>query len=66
MLSEPKAPYDELVQAMDAIRSAELAGGADRSSPARAVPDISMGDAPGDGATVKVALFTNIALGDAP
>ncbi len=66
VLSEPKVPYDELIQAMDAIRSAELpaadplvAGEAAQAAPTRA-PD---GSAP---QTVKVALFTNIALGDAP
>ena len=66
VLSEPKVPYDDLVQAMDAIRSAELpasdplvAGQAVAGAPAGAAgvaaPQI-----------VKVALFTNIALGDAP
>src|SRR6516162_10891734 len=62
VLSEPKVPYDELVQAMDAIRSAELpaadplvAGAAPSGVPGSASPQ-----------TVKVALFTNIALGDAP
>ena len=66
VLSEPKVPYDELVQVMDAIRSAELpaadalvAGAAVRGTPA---------GTPQAGApqSVKVALFTNIALGDAP
>jgi biopolymer transport protein ExbD len=66
VLAEPKVPYDELIQAMDAIRSAELpaadplvAGAAEAATrtgtPATAAPR-----------TVKVALFTNIALGDAP
>ena len=66
VLSEPKVPYDELVQVMDAIRSAELpaadplvagaaAAGAPAGAPGAAAPQ-----------TVKVALFTNIALGDAP
>jgi biopolymer transport protein ExbD len=66
VLSEPKVPYDELIQVMDAIRSAELpaadalvAGAAVRGTPA---------GTPQAGApqSVKVALFTNIALGDAP
>ncbi len=58
VLSEPKVPYDELIQAMDAIRSAEAgqratgaqAGAADVRTPQ----------------TARVVLFTNIALGDAP
>jgi hypothetical protein len=66
VLSEPKVPYDELVQVMDAVRSAELpatdelvAGQAVAGAPAGAV-------AAGSPQTVRVALFTNIALGDAP
>jgi biopolymer transport protein ExbD len=56
VLSEPKVPYDDLVQVMDAIRSAEL--------PAT---DALVANQVVNGAqTVKVALFTNIALGDAP
>src|SRR5215831_18197348 len=66
VLSEPKVPYDELVQAMDAIRSAELPA-ADPLVAGAAVPPAPTGAA-GSAApqTVKVALFTNIALGDAP
>jgi biopolymer transport protein ExbD len=66
VLSEPKVPYDELIQAMDAIRSVELpasdalaAGQVGDGTPAGA----ASGAAP---QTVRVALFTNIALGDAP
>ena len=59
VLSEPKIPYDELIQVMDSIRSAEL--------PAT---DALVVGQPVTGAqtaqTVRVALFTNIALGDAP
>ena len=66
VLSEPKVPYDELVQAMDAIRSVELPA-ADPLIAGAAVPAAPTG-APGTAApqAVKVALFTNIALGDAP
>jgi biopolymer transport protein ExbD len=66
VLSERKVPYDELIQAMDAIRSAELPA-ADPLVAPQAVSEARPG-APGVGApqTVKVALFTNIALGDAP
>jgi biopolymer transport protein ExbD len=56
VLSEPKVPYNELVQAMDAIRSVELPA-TDALVAGQAVPGAK---------TVKVALFTNIALGDAP
>jgi biopolymer transport protein ExbD len=66
VLSEPKVPYDELVQVMDAIRSAELpatdelvAGQAAPASPAGAAGVTAP-------QSVKIALFTNIALGDAP
>jgi len=63
VLSERKVPYDGLIQAMDAIRSTEL--------PAQdplVAGQIASSAAPGVAApqTVKVALFTNIALGDAP
>ena len=66
VLSEPKVPYDELIQAMDAIRSVELPA-ADPLVAGAAVPAGPTGAA-GSAApqTVKVALFTNIALGDAP
>jgi Biopolymer transport protein len=47
VLLEPDIAYDDLIQAMDAIRSTETAG------PAGAEP-------------ARVALFTNIAVGDAP
>jgi biopolymer transport protein ExbD len=47
VLLEPDIPYDDLIQAMDAIRSAEQAG--------------TPGTAP-----TRVALYTNIAVGDAP
>jgi hypothetical protein len=66
VLSEPKVPYDDLVQVMDAIRSADLpaadplvAGVAPAPAPAGAA---AVAAPP----TVKVALFSNIALGDAP
>jgi hypothetical protein len=66
VLSEPKVPYDELIQAMDAIRSAELPA-ADPLVAGAELPAARTA-APGAAApqTVKVALFTNIALGDAP
>jgi biopolymer transport protein ExbD len=66
VLSEARVPYDELIQAMDAIRSAELPA-ADllaAEQPVAAVPAGTAGAAAPR--TAKVALFTNIALGDAP
>jgi len=66
VLSEPKVPYDQRIQAMDAIRSAELPA-ADPLVAGAAVPGAAAGAAGGAAPqTVKVALFTNIALGDAP
>ena len=65
VLSEPKVPYDELIQAMDAIRSAELPA-ADPLVAGAAVPPTRTGAGGAAPQTVKVALFTNIALGDAP
>jgi biopolymer transport protein ExbD len=63
VLSEPKVPYDDLVQVMDAIRSAELPAADPLVAGAAAPPGAPAVAAP---QTVKVALFTNIALGDAP
>src|SRR5215469_14917347 len=56
VLSEPKVPYDELIQAMDAIRSADLSS-ADPLVGGAAVP-AATASAPGVAApqTVKVAL----------
>ena len=56
VLSEPKVPYDELVQVMDTIRSTEVP----------ATDALVVGQAVTGAQTVTVALFTNIALGDAP
>jgi biopolymer transport protein ExbD len=63
VLAEPKVPYDELIQAMDAIRSTEV--------PATDALIAGQGAAGAQTAAagaepVKIALFTNIALGDAP
>ena len=61
VLLEPGIAYDHLIQVMDAIRTAELPGDA----PQEGVPQ---GDDPHDAApqTTRVALFTEIAVGDAP
>ena len=66
VLSEPRVPYDELIQAMDAIRSAELpAADVLAAGDAAAAAHAGARGTPAP-ATAKVALFTNIALGDAP
>jgi biopolymer transport protein ExbD len=67
VLLEPQVAYDDLIQVMDAIRTAEtsavtaatLADG--RAEGTR--PDVAQ---PGDPRPERVALFTDIALGDAP
>jgi len=62
VLSEPKVPYDDLVQVMDAIRSADVPAADPLVAGAAPAP----AGAPAAPRTVKVALFSNIALGDAP
>jgi biopolymer transport protein ExbD len=66
VLSERKVPYDDLIQVMDVIRDANLPSSdplvADRAGPGPASGTADQGGPQ----TVKVALFTNIALGDAP
>jgi biopolymer transport protein ExbD len=52
VLLEPEVAYDHLIQVMDAIRSAEL--------PAAAEPGAAEAE------PTRVALFTDIAVGDAP
>jgi biopolymer transport protein ExbD len=53
VLLEPEIAYDHLIQVMDRVRSAELP----------AEPD---GEAPGEPQLTRVALFTDISIGDAP
>jgi biopolymer transport protein ExbD len=66
VLSAPKVPYDDLIQVMDAIRGADLPV-SDPLVANQVVPIATAGTAAaGAPQTVKVALFTNIALGDAP
>jgi biopolymer transport protein ExbD len=55
VLLEPEVHYDYLIQAMDAIRSTEVS--------ATVATD---GSAPTGGRPVRMALFTKIAVGDAP
>jgi biopolymer transport protein ExbD len=66
VLADPKVSYDSLIQAMDAIRSVDLPV-ADVLAAGAVVPAARAGAADGRAPrTAKVALFTNIALGDAP
>jgi biopolymer transport protein ExbD len=59
ILLEPKVEYDDLIQVMDAIRSAEKPGVAE-AGPDAAPPALA------EARPERVALFTDIALGDAP
>ena len=67
VLLEPDIAYDDLIQVMDAIRSTELPAG---SAPAGAEPaepaPQTAAPQPGDPKPTRVALFTDIAVGDAP
>jgi biopolymer transport protein ExbD len=65
VLLEPRIEYDNLIQVMDAIRSAELPPG-DALLPADqpATPAPALAAEPAQ--PVRVALFTDIAVGDAP
>ena len=64
VLLEPEIAYDDLIQVMDAIRSVEKpADAVADQAPSRSSTD---GEVPADGQTVRLALFTDIALGDAP
>ena len=67
VLLEPQVAYDDLIQVMDAIRSTE------KPAIAAATPDDQQADdardeavPPDDARPERVALFTDIALGDAP
>jgi biopolymer transport protein ExbD len=66
VLSEPKVPYDQLIQVMDAIRSTELPATDELVAGQAAAVGPTGAAGAGTPQTVKVALFTNIALGDAP
>jgi biopolymer transport protein ExbD len=64
VLLEPEIAYDDLIQVMDAIRSVEKPAAAVADQvPSRSSTD---GEVPQGAQTVRVALFTDIALGDAP
>ncbi len=68
VLMEPDVRYDSLIQVMDTIRSKEVAAAtADSTLSAQRVPENqSIADASGEAKPTRVALFTRIAVGDAP
>jgi len=67
VLLEPAIAYDDLIQVMDAIRSTELPAAADpkATDPDESGPQAAV-QGTGDPRPTKVALFTDIAVGDAP
>jgi biopolymer transport protein ExbD len=76
VLLEPEIAYDHLIQVMDAIRSAEvpaaeaeaMAGATAEATTAAPAAGAPPADAPQADAAkpIRVALFTDIAVGDAP
>ena len=67
VLLEPEIAYDHLIQVMDAIRSTELPAAADPEPADRdASGPLAAVHATGDPQPTRVALFTDIAVGDAP
>ena len=65
VLLEAEVRYDSLIQVMDAIRSTELPAAADATITAPEAPQPPAGD-PAAAQPTQVALFTKIAVGDAP
>jgi biopolymer transport protein ExbD len=67
VLLEPEIAYDHLIQAMDAIRSTEVSAAADPTSsyPEDGGSQSDLPEAAGAKPT-RMALFTDIAVGDAP
>jgi biopolymer transport protein ExbD len=67
VLLEPNIAYDQLIQVMDAIRSTEVPAAADPKilDPGTRGPQVGVG-ATRDPKPTRVALFTDIAIGDAP
>jgi biopolymer transport protein ExbD len=65
VLLEPEIAYDDLIQVMDTIRSVEKPAVAaiGEQDQGRSSTD---GEVPGEARPERVALFTDIALGDAP
>jgi biopolymer transport protein ExbD len=55
VLLEPEIEYDHLIQVMDRVRSAEMP-----------VEEVAEGEEPSAPQLARVALFTDISIGDAP
>jgi biopolymer transport protein ExbD len=73
VLLQPDTPYDDLIQVMDVVRSVELPANSEliaALTPESQVPAVpAAAPAPAAAAparTVRVALFSDIAVGDAP
>lgn len=67
VLLEPDIAYDHLIQVMDVVRSAELPAGDTAEAGAPGTGDPKTGEAEAGGReTTRVALFTDISVGDAP
>ena len=67
VLLEPEIAYDHLIQVMDAIRSAEVPSAADpKLTDPEARRPWPAARATGEPQPTRVALFTDIAVGDAP
>jgi biopolymer transport protein ExbD len=67
VLLEPDIAYDDLIQVMDAIRSAEVPAAAAKDADAEGRgPQPDAHAAAGAPKPTRVALFTDIAVGDAP
>ena len=65
VLLEPEIEYDHLIQVMDAIRSAEVPATAAEAAVGEPKPPAPALGGPTP-VTTRVALFTDIAVGDAP
>ncbi len=67
VLLEPEIEYDHLIQVMDAIRTAEVPAVQETKADG-AVPDAPQADVQkaADEKPIRLALFTDIAVGDAP
>ena len=66
VLLEPRIEYDNLIQVMDAIRSAELPAGETLAEQPATPEAPTAPPAAGALGPTRVALFTDIAVGDAP
>lgn len=62
VLLEPDIAYDHLIQVMDVVRSAPLPAGA-KTNPV-SMPTLDESET--EGGAIRVALFTDISIGDAP